>query len=273
MDFGYLTNRIIVFLSLASFISVLVYQLFVGTSVLSGLNIAFATGFAVFLSWALGREIDPASDWSAFVALPATFIIALLYGGPAFMALLFILLFSRALNGTTGTQATFLDSVILIIIGGVLHFDGITTALPVLALVFILDRLLKPVNREQAYFVLASVIIFGVLLVIMPEKVVPFQGLSSYTAYASFLLIIAAAVVIYMTRSDRTYNSKTGLQLRSRRVFASQALIVLFMLAEIFSKGSSAFLYFYPAMAAYCGAALFHLAGLIRPRQKQIARD
>ena len=272
MDFGYLTNRIIVVLSLASFISVLVYQLIVDTSVLSGLNIAFAAGFAVFLCWALGREIDPANDWSAFVALPATFIIALFYGGPGFMVLLFILLFSRVLNGTTGTQATSLDSVILIIIGGVLHFDGITSALPALTLVFILDRLLKPVKREQAYFGLASLLTYVVLLVFTPERVILFQGLSAYTAYASFLLIIAAAVVIYQTKSDQTYNNKAGFQLQPRRVFASQALIVFFMLAEISSKGSAVFIYFYPAMAAYYGAALFHLAVLIRSRQKQLVR-
>lgn len=267
IDLSYSTNRIIVGLSLISFAVVLVYRLIIGTSFISASYIAAAAGFAVFLNWASGREIDPANDWSAFVALPVTFLIALLYGPPAFIALLFILLFSRILNGTTGMQATAIDSAIILILGGVLHYDGIITALPILTVVFILDALLKPVNRRQVYFALAAILMFGAMLVFLPGEPPLLQNLSPCAVFASFLLITAAAIVIYLAKDDRTYNYQGGFMLQASRIIVSQVLIVFFILAELFIKGSIALLFFYPAAAAYCGAALYHVVASVRDKR------
>lgn len=273
IDLSYQTNRIIVFVSIISLTAVQVYQLVIGTSFIPAFFAAAAAGFAVFLSWASGREIDPANDWSAFVALPVTFLIALLYGPPAFMAILFILLFSRVLNGTTGKQATAIDSAILLILGGGLHYNGIITAFPILIAVFILDTLLKPVNRGQIFFALAAMALFGVMLAFMPGRLILPQDLSSCAVFASFLIIVAAVVVTYLTRGERTYNYQGGFILRGSRIFASQAAIMIFILAELFTKGNTALLYFYPVTAAYFGAAIYHLARLTRSRQKQFFKN
>ncbi|MDZ4132606.1 MAG: hypothetical protein U1E11_05660, partial [Dethiobacteria bacterium] len=122
IDLSYLTNRILVTVVLLAMAATLLYRLISGAPFVEALFNAAAVSLTVFLTWSLGREFDPQSDWSAFVFLPFSFILAITAGNPAFMALVYILLFNRVINGTTGVKTKVTDYLLLLAIAAQLFY-------------------------------------------------------------------------------------------------------------------------------------------------------
>jgi hypothetical protein len=253
-----------IFVFLVVFVAAFLYQLAVLVPLVKALSSAAVSAFAVFLTWALAREIDPANEWSAFVALPAVFIATLILERPAFLALLFILLFSRALNGTTGVQVTIGDAILLIGLGALLFNNGMITALVILTIVNMLDAYLKPANRKQIIFAFSSLGAFLVMFIIFYENRNIFQGQDLYSNIFSLLLAATALIIMVMTRHDQVFDDKNRVMLNKYRVIFVQLLAAVFIIGELFLNGNDSLLIIYPAILAYLGVALYHFVRLGR---------
>ena len=101
LDIDYMTNRLIATVTAVVLAAVLTVWLVIGQPFFESLFFAAGTAVSVFLTWAITREIDPPSDWSAFAGLPFTLVAALFYGFPALITLFFILLVARTISGST----------------------------------------------------------------------------------------------------------------------------------------------------------------------------
>ncbi len=257
-------NRLVAILTLAILAVTLVIKLSGGAAVLDALSTAAVTAFAVFLTWAIGREIDPAHDWSAFVALPFALLTAVMLGGPNFIALLFVLLFSRTLSGCTGMRPTISDSILLIILGAILFCDGIFMALIILALVFFSDAFLKPPNQRQIFFGVASLFVFGLMFLFVSG--IPFYlEMGNLYNISALLLLLAAVVVLFMlTGREQIPDDMNHAALQKTRVRLAQSLPALFVILELILKGDPALLLLYPTVLAYYGAAFYHLGRLLK---------
>jgi len=79
--------------------------------ILSGISL----GVGSFLSWALSRELDPAHDYSAFIA--ATLSLSMLFNFETiqFSIGLWLLLLMRAVSGITGKELTLFDGFTLLV--------------------------------------------------------------------------------------------------------------------------------------------------------------
>jgi len=206
IDLSYTTNRILVIVVLLVMAVTLLYRLISGDSCLDALFKAAAASLTVFLTWSLGREFDPQNDWSAFVLLPISFILAVTAGNPAFMALVYVLLFSRVLNGTTGVKTKVTDYLLLLAIAAQLFYNGLTVALPVLVFVSALDATLEPKNRHGFFFSLVSAVVLISMLLAFPKVVPSFVGfntialLSALTLVAALLLLLKKGYSFYAQR-------------------------------------------------------------------------
>lgn len=103
VDFHYPTNRAIAGLTVLAFVGMLVYT--------GDPHDALRGAVALFLAWALSRELDPDRDGSAFLA--AGFVVPFLgWGaeGPLFWTLLAV----RAVNRTSGVPPNPLDMALLL---------------------------------------------------------------------------------------------------------------------------------------------------------------
>ncbi len=269
--FSCLTNRIIVFVSLAAFAAMVIYQLTSGTPFFSALVAGAGTGFALFLSWALGREIDPANDWSAFAALPFIFAAAPAYGAPALLPLLFLIFIGRGLSRSAGEQLTILDSIMLVVFGMLLFFNGVVSAPVFLAAVFLLDAVLVPVNRKQLYFALLAAAAIGLSFPLLNSGQPGSGGFVTSTGIFALLLIAAAGFVIAVTGQDRVAGDSSGWPLENRRIALTQAAVAAIIVTELALKGYSALLVFYPAVLSYLGIALYHLLRILKTNIKVIA--
>ncbi len=260
IDFSYPTNRVLVMVVLLAIAVTLLYRLISGVPFWEATFSAAAASLTVFLTWSLGREFDPPNDWSAFVALPFSFILALTAGSPAFMALVYILLFSRVLNGITGFRAKVTDYLLLLAIAAQLFYNGLAVSLPLLVFVSALDATLEPKNRHGFLFALLSAVVLISMLLIFPETVPSFAGINTIGLVTDFTLI--AALLLLVTKKSPLV-LKDDAQLAALNPTRLKLVLLIsggFIIAELLLNSSKALLSFYPALFAFGGTAIYGLA-------------
>jgi hypothetical protein len=260
IDLSYPTNRILVIIVLLAMAATLLCRLISDVPFWEALFSAAAVSLTVFLTWSLGREFDPQSDWSAFVALPFSFILALNAGNPAFMALVYILLFSRVLNGTTGVRTRITDYLLLLAIAAQLFYNGLAVSLPVLVFVSALDATLEPKNRHGFLFALLSVVVMISMLLSFPEAVPSFAGINTIALVTAFTLIAALLLLITKNIPLRLKDDAQLAALNPTRLKMALLISGGFILAELLLTVNKTLLSYYPALLAFGGTAIYSLA-------------
>jgi hypothetical protein len=260
IDLSYPTNRMLVIVVLLAMAATLLYRLISGAPFVEALFNAAAASLTVFLTWSLGREFDPQSDWSAFVFLPFSFILAITAGNPAFMALVYILLFSRVLNGTTGVKTKVTDYLLLLAIAAQLFYNGLAVSLPVLVFVAAIDATFEPKNRHGFLFVLISVAVLISMLLAFPKTIPSFAGFNAITiltalSLATALLLLIKQNIPFMLKDDTQLATLNPMRLKLALLISGG-----FILAELLLTGNKALLLYYPALFAFGGTAFFSLA-------------
>ena len=260
IDFSYPTNRILVIVVLLAMAATLLYRLISGVPFVEALFNAAAISLTVFLTWSLGREFDPQNDWSAFVLLPISFFLAVTAGNPAFMALVYILLFSRVLNGTTGVKTKITDYLLLLAIAAQLFYNGLAVALPVLVFVSILDATLEPKNHHGYLVSLVSLAVLISMLLAFPETVPSLAGSNTIATVTALILI---AVLLLLVTKNIPLMLKDDTQLATLNPMRLKLALLIsggFILAELLLTGNKALLSYYPAFFAFGGTAVYNLA-------------
>ena len=259
VDINYPTNRIIILFSLLFMAIVLIRHLVTAAPFFEALITALVAGLALFLGWAFAREIDPASEWSAFVALPVIVGANFIFGSPSLLALFFMILFSRVLNRCTGVPAKKGDSLLLLVMGALLYNSGFVSALPVLTLVFLIDAYLEPRHRKQTVFALSTLILFFFMTFIYPAgEVLASVGALNLPLYIIPLLVVAV-VMLYFSRPLPVLDDLGTSSLSYKRIQSVRIVAALYITAELLLQGYSAILHLYPALFVYGGTGLYHL--------------
>jgi len=259
IDLSYPTNRLIVFVSLTLFALYFAYLLLTAVPAAEALSTAFGAGIALFLCWAIGREVDPAYEWSAFFALPLVLAAALYCDSPDLLSLLFILLTMRFLNRSPGLRATVFDALMLVLLGIALYNNGVYTGLPLLLVCFAADYILEPVIRKLFIFILPAFAALAFSVYFFNDHLSYNISISIPTGLFIFLLVIFLIYVIIATGKDILSGDSTEIQPDIRRINLARFCVVLFIIIEVLQKGESAFVLFYPAAFAIAGAGLYHI--------------
>ncbi len=124
VDIRYRSNRFI-----AGFIAVVLFGTFAinlanNHSVDKSGVIAFNMMLTTFVAWAIGRELDPDFNLSAYLAAPLAIIVAVLWDPPAILAIAGTMFAIRLVNRTVGPPPTTLDLGVLVIASGLLSAMG-----------------------------------------------------------------------------------------------------------------------------------------------------
>jgi hypothetical protein len=151
LDFKYPGNWEIFFLTLTVTVFGIGLQLVWGLGGFRAVLWGLSAGLSVFLTWALGRELDPDTIVSDFIAVGLTLIGLFIWGIPSLIFLFWLILAVRILNRTTGKAATILDSLGLIGLGAWLSYQGSWIAGLLSAVVFFSDSLLPRGKRSQLF--------------------------------------------------------------------------------------------------------------------------
>ncbi len=237
LDPSYPTNNAITILTLLVFAGGLGLSLYLGADFAGGILSGTSWALAVFLAWAIARELDPDSEYAAF--LPPLICICLFafIPQPGLLVALFLLLLLRIINRTTGQPAGVLDSAALLLLGGWLFQGGFWVAGPAAVLAFLIDWRSKDPNPRQCWFAaigfsgMIGLLLYGDL----PHMILPGSSPLSWLLLLAPLLFLS---VITRPGQVRSPGDKTGDPLDKGRVQAA-GLLCLSLLILAFTTGGS----------------------------------
>lgn len=190
------TNRAMVILLAPAAVGAIVLGVLQGAALATVLGFALHAVLAGFGGWALGRELDPDHQASAFAAMAlAVFVLYMLgpvYTGHSILVLLTTLGLVRQVNRTTGLESRLSDSLVLMALTLWVIY---ATANPLFGLVaalsFAFDGSLDRPQRRQYVFALASV---GATIVYMVDHDSSLQLLSAPQSLPQWLAALAVLV-------------------------------------------------------------------------------
>jgi hypothetical protein len=244
-----------------------IFQWLGGTTLLDAANWGIGAGFAVFLAWALGRELDPDHDLSAFVAAGLALVAALLAEAPPLMVILWLLLVLRLVNRTVGLPAKPLDSLSLLGLGAWLTWQGDWIVGLVTAGAFLLDGLLSPPLRHHLFLSILA-FVFTLVLTLFQGGLATGSGPTTAVAISSLAMAGLFLVVIATSRELRAVGDATGRPLHPRRVQAAQILALATALLFAWWAGAAGVQAMLPLWAAMVGVTLYRLAILFLSRTR-----
>jgi hypothetical protein len=258
-DPRYPTNRAIMALALAVVVAGAIFQSLRGAALLEGVNWGIGAGLAVFLAWALGRELDPDHDLSAFVGAGLSLVGLLFSDARSLMVILWLLLVLRLVNRTVGLPAKPLDSLGVLGLGAWLTWQGDWIVGLVTAGAFLLDGLLSPALRTHL-FVSGLALVATVILTIFQGGMATGSSPTPAVAISSAAMAGLFLVVIATSRELQAVGDATGKPLNPRRVQAAQVLALLTALLFAWWAGASGVMALLPLWAAMIGVGLYRLA-------------
>jgi hypothetical protein len=258
IDLRYPTNRAIAALTMVAIVGEAARQLFTGADWMTSGKLGMGLGLAVFLAWAICREIDPDRDLAAFVAAGFALVGTVIWGLSGFGVLFWLLLIVRVLNRTTGLPATSLDSLGLLFLTVWLCFSGLWPFGAIAAGAFLLDGTMAPRHKRH--------IVFGIVTFVVAAVAATVGGIAlslsapSFTSGAAALILCLLFVpVIRSAGNVLSVADDTQQGLISSRVRAGQVFALLVGMTAAFFAGTDGLVLVLPLWAAVVGASAFLL--------------
>ena len=267
IDPSYPTNWAIVALALVVTFAGTIVHLFTGAALLESVLWGIGAGFVPFLTWALGRELDPDHDLSAFVGAGLVLITFLLPDMPSLILILWLLLVLRIVNRTVGLPAKPWDSLGVLGLGAWLAWQGYWLVGLMTAVAFLLDGLLSQPLRYHL-FVSGLAFVITVAIAIFRGEMAMESGPTMPVVISSVVMVGLFTIVIATTRKVEAVGDATGKVLNLRRVQAAQVLALLTGLLFAWWAGASGMMAMLPLWAAMVGVSLYRVANLFLSRSR-----
>ncbi|MCG6942372.1 MAG: hypothetical protein LJE69_14115 [Thiohalocapsa sp.] len=268
LDFGDASNLAIALIAPATFLAVLLWPGIMGgegaghawtaTGEMAAAGAATGAGLAVFLAWAICRELDPDRAGAAVVAsLLAIGGLAAL-GLPSIGACILVVLAVRVLNRTTGMPATLLDGLLLLALGVWVGLDR-GWLYPAAAAAALLGDSLLPA-REPRRFAMAlagAAAAFGILYLLG----FPDAGDDAQPSLAAGAAAVLALLLILPTMRAishlKSLGDAAGTPLLPMRVGAGQALALGVVVIAAVTRGFAGLTELMPLWTAVIATGLF----------------
>jgi hypothetical protein len=263
IDPRYPANLAIAALALVATAAGAIWRLLSGAALLESALWGIGAGMILFLTWALGRELDPDHDLSAFVGVGLILIPMLLADRPALLPILWLIVVLRIVNRTVGLPAKPLDTLAVFGLGAWLTWQGVWIAGLMTAVAFLLDGLLSPPLRTH---LLVSGLAFVAMVVfsIFQGDLAMESGPTTAVVVSSVAVAGLFLVVIATSGKVQVAGDVAGSRLLNpRRVQAAQILALLTALLFAWWDGASGVVALLPLWAAMIGVGLYRGASLI----------
>jgi len=231
IDLHYKPNLIIVLWAL---IVIIIGGLATG-EVMLGIHL----GGGVFLTWALSRELDPAHDYSAFIAVAFSLFMVVYFEMIHFLIFLWLLLLMRAVNGITGKDLTLFDIYSIL---GFTVFLSLTNENSIYLLIFILAMAFIIRTREGTRMVWDAVALGFILFIIQSFFMNPlsFNRIEFFNPLILLVIMLSAfSPILFWFLSQVKIKDDMGNQADRSKVFASQLLYSITVLLFVFFGGMS----------------------------------
>jgi hypothetical protein len=243
-------------------------RLIEGRDIVESVLVGLGAALAVFLAWAIGREIDPDHPVTANGAAILGLLAVLVWEVPDLLALAGVLLAMRVVNRTTGLKPTIPDVIVLVAISGILAAVNERRIIGFVATIaFLMDAYLPRPNRPQSLIyagVTLAVTIVATLLTLPVEYVWSLDNLAGVVA-AVIVLIFAMEMVISTAELEST-TDRTREPLFPSRVLAGQTIAFMAAIGLLLWYGEDAFVALSGVWAAIISIDLRAVRDYVRAR-------
>ena len=226
LDPRFPTNLAILAMTAAVGASGFIEQLISGSSFLEAVGWGLTLGFLTITTWAIGREVDPDYELSAFVGVGFFLISLLFYDFYVVWPALLVIIALRIVNRSNGLTATWLDSAAFTIFAGwLVGSTGHWVYGIVAAVAFLLDAFLPVPSRRQFLFaaVMVLIIMFWQLTTVVDRAVgLPFP--MAEWIVAGVTAVLFTILLILRSNQIRSLGDATKRLLVPQRVQAGQLL-------------------------------------------------
>ena len=262
IDPNFPTNRAIAALVAIVVFGGTVFRLFGGVSLVQSAAWGIAAGLGIFLAWALGRELDPDHDPSAFVGAGLALVGLVFFGLPNLGVLFWVLVLVRIVNRTVGLPAKLTDSLLFVGLGGWLTWQGNWVFGLMTALAFFLDsRLSRPHKR---HLVFAAIALIGTAILLIVHGNILGGGRPSLPAIlAVFGISVLFVPVVFASRELRTVSDETNEPLDAKRVQAAQVVAILTGIQIALWGDAPGVIALLPLWATVLGLSLYRLFSVV----------
>lgn len=216
IDLRYKSNLIIVLASLL----VATAGWLISEDFLLGLSL----GGGFFLTWAFARELDPAHDYSAYLAAVLSLSMLFDFESIGFLNALWLLLHMRALNGITGKGLTLFDVLTLLgltVFLSLNYENSIYLLLFVLAMIFI--RQTRAKTKVATIASLLALILFTIQSTLMGALSLNQIDYSNFFNVLMIIMPCLSLISFWFLSHIKTEDDKGNSVVQSK-VFASQLL-------------------------------------------------
>ncbi len=272
LDFSYKSNRFIVLAMMGVILAGSAYQWISGTPVLPGFSWGFQAGLTVFLTWALGRELDPDFPSSAVIAAVFSFLVILVLPLPTLGMIFWLLILLRILNHTTGLSPTFFDLLSFIGIAFWISQDGNWEYLCLSSLALFLDYIVFEKERKKLVFAGLGLVLLAYISVLKPLPLHPAENflIPGLLALAASMLFLP--IIIRSRKVDSTCD-QTQVKIQPLRLQASQSFGLAAGLIAAGWQSSAGLINFSPFWSAVLGSLLSALIRAFRPYFRKSSPD
>jgi len=259
LDINYRSNRNMLLIFLLVLILGTAFQWFTGQVFLQSLWWGARAAFVVFLSWALGRELDPDINTTAMLAIPFSLATFYLYGDFNWLLLLAWLMMMRIGSHICGQSVKLTDALLVTGLAVYLIWRGDYVIGFALTLVFLANYQLTPPHPRSLWYAVVSFILSILALIFSPQEGAVF----SYDNYwmgsiiASGLLFLLFVIRDYKRpRSTEDYRVQA---LSGSRMQASQLIVLLGLLFAYFLQGQASVVSTAPLWATLVASVLVRI--------------
>ena len=260
LDFRYRSNVLVVVLAALSAVAATIYNSVAAEPLASPV---WVVGVAVFLAWAIGRELDPDHNSSAMVAAVVGGAAATL-GRPSLFLAFGVLTGVRLIAGTVGLAMGRNDAIAAVIIGALLglSWDSLAAVPVLVAGVALGGRLRRP------SFTSASIVASAVLALLITQPEYSWDGLS----IGAIALLIGSVVALFLIFDPEPPQSRTDIgqgQILRRRILLARLAAGFAVVAAFALRGGDGVLAAGAVIGAVVGVAA---VGLLGDRRRSVIR-
>lgn len=249
LDPNYPTNRLILITGIVVIAIASLFHFGINNTVFASMIYGLKSSIAIFLVWAISREVDPDHEIAAFVPVVLSFVPVIIYGMQPLIALYWLLLISRIVNRSTGLKSGIFDTITAILITFYLSYEitwifGILTA----SALFIDSR----IDDFEKVNLFASIIMAATTLFAITQKgdilIAEFSLIRALALSSMALLFFYPLLNLERPQSK---GDKTGEPLEAVRV--KTAMVLLLLTTILFVLTDSAYTASWPVI--WCIAA------------------
>lgn len=259
VDPRYPSNLAIAILTVLTTVGATACRWVAGSTLVDGALWGIGAGLAIFLAWAVARELDPDHDLSAFVAAALAILALAALGLPPLLPLFWVLLTMRIVNRTVGLPARPLDSLAVLSLGLWLAWQASWIYGLMTATALFLDSWLAP--RLARHRVLAAIVLVATGVLAVLGRTAAQGGWDSIPLTWLFALTtILFSLSMVTLEPAKALCDETGEPVRPQRVRFAQGLALITALLLAGLAGQEGMMALLPLWAAMLAVALYELA-------------